>query len=183
MTSQAVAQALVGVLGQALQQGHSTALHIDATAAVLCGTGPDSDEAAALASRQFQPGPAIRLVSDRTQRVQAGAQARKWRTGSSWRMDETYIKVKGRWTYLYRAVDRGGQALDFKLSERRDLAAARCFFRRAISENGVPERIGIGRSGAIAAGLFSIQKNFATESYQLPKVASGSLKKICYGSK
>ena len=39
-------------------------------------------------------------------------------------MDETYIKVKGKWTYLYRAVDRDGQTLDFMLSEHRDLAAA-----------------------------------------------------------
>ncbi|AWD23614.1 IS6 family transposase [Fuscovulum blasticum] len=49
-----------------------------------------------------------------------------------WRMDETCIKVKGKWTYLYRAVDRDGQTLDFMLSERRDLTAARRFFRRAI---------------------------------------------------
>lgn len=44
-------------------------------------------------------------------------------------MDETYIKVKGRWTYLYRAVDRDGKTLDFQLSERRNLAAARRFFK------------------------------------------------------
>lgn len=50
------------------------------------------------------------------------------RTAPSWRMDETYLKVKGRWTYLYRAVDRDGQTLDFMLSERRDLLAARSFF-------------------------------------------------------
>lgn len=60
------------------------------------------------------------------------AQARKRPTASSWRMDETYIQVKGRWTYLYRAVDRNGETLDFMLSERRDLAAARRFFRRAM---------------------------------------------------
>ena len=63
------------------------------------------------------------------------AQARKRSTATSWRMDETYIKVKGRWTYLYRAVDRDGKTLDFMLSERRDLAAARRFFRRAIGSN------------------------------------------------
>lgn len=44
------------------------------------------------------------------------AQARKLQTASSWRMDETYSKVKGQWTYLYRAVDRNGETLDFTLS-------------------------------------------------------------------
>lgn len=63
-------------------------------------------------------------------------------------MDETYIKVKGRWTYLYRAVDRDGHTLDFLLSERRDLAAPRRFFKRAIGTNGVPDRVVIDKSGA-----------------------------------
>lgn len=84
------------------------------------------------------------------------AQARKRPTASSWRMDETYIKVKGRWTYLYRAVDRNGETLDFMLSERRDLAAARRFFRRAITANGVPDRVVIDKSGANLAGLQAV---------------------------
>ncbi|MDB6179738.1 IS6 family transposase [Paracoccus sp. Z330] len=84
------------------------------------------------------------------------AQARKRSTATSWRMDETYIKVKGRWTYLYRAVDRDGQTLDFMLSERRYLAAARRFFKRAIAANGVPERVVIDKSGANLAGLQSM---------------------------
>jgi putative transposase len=84
------------------------------------------------------------------------AQARKRSTATSWRMDETYIKVKGRWTYVYRAVDRDGQTLDFMLSERRDLAAARRFFRQAISVNGVPERVVIDKSGANLAGLQAV---------------------------
>jgi transposase-like protein len=52
----------------------------------------------------------------------------------SWRVDETYIKVKGRWTYLYRAVDRYGQTIDFLLSARRDAAAAKRFFRKALGQ-------------------------------------------------
>ena len=71
-------------------------------------------------------------------------------------MDETYIKVKGRWTYLYRAVDWDGQTLDFMLSERRDLAAAGRFFKRAIGTNGVPDRIVINKSGANLAGLQAV---------------------------
>src|ERR1700736_2885705 len=56
--------------------------------------------------------------------------------GGSWRCDEAYIKVKGRWTYLYRAVDKLGRTVDFLLSERRDVAAAKRFFRNAIKNNG-----------------------------------------------
>jgi transposase-like protein len=61
--------------------------------------------------------------------------------GSSWRVDETYIKVKGRWLYLYRAVDKTGQTVDFLLSEHRDVAAAKRFFIKAVGNNGVPEKI------------------------------------------
>ena len=62
-------------------------------------------------------------------------------TGSSWRVDETYIKVKGRWTYLYRAVDKQGRTIDFLLSEKRDMAAAKRFFIKAIQNNEAPAKI------------------------------------------
>jgi IS6 family transposase len=52
----------------------------------------------------------------------------------SWRVDETYIRVKGRWTYLYRAVDSRGQTIDFLLSAKRDAAAAKRFFRKALGQ-------------------------------------------------
>ena len=71
-------------------------------------------------------------------------------------MDETYIKVQGKWTYLYRAVDREGQTLDFMLSERRDLSATRRFFKQAIGANGLPDRVVIDKSGANLAGLQSV---------------------------
>ena len=63
--------------------------------------------------------------------------------GTSWRMDETYIKVAGQWKYLYRAVDRDGHTVDFLLRAKRDQAAARQFLERAISLHGVPEKITI----------------------------------------
>ncbi len=55
-------------------------------------------------------------------------------TNGSWRVDETYIQVKGEWVYLYRAVDASGQTIDFLLSPRRDAAAARRFFRKALGQ-------------------------------------------------
>src|ERR1700750_1774716 len=59
----------------------------------------------------------------------------------SWRCDETYIKVKGRWTYLYRAVDKQGRTVDFLLTAKRDVAAAKRFFQKAIAGNGAPRVI------------------------------------------
>ncbi|NRB19785.1 MAG: IS6 family transposase [Rhodobacteraceae bacterium] len=76
------------------------------------------------------------------------AREKKRSGGSSWRMDETYIKVKGKWTYFYRAIDKSGQPLEFMRSERRDGATAKKFFRRAIASNGVPEKVVIDKSGS-----------------------------------
>ena len=62
--------------------------------------------------------------------------------GLSWRVDETYVKIKGRWTYLYRAVDKEGKTVDFLLRAKRDVAAAKAFFRRAFSSQGrLPHKI------------------------------------------
>jgi transposase-like protein len=61
--------------------------------------------------------------------------------GGSWRCDETNIKVNGRWTYLYRAVDKRGRTVDFRLSERRDVAAAKAFFRKSMKHHGAPRVI------------------------------------------
>ena len=81
------------------------------------------------------------------------AQQRKTATSKSRRMDETYIKVKGKWTYYYRAVDKNGKTLDFMLSEQRDAKAARRFFKQAIDSNDVPDKVVIDKSGANLAGL------------------------------
>jgi IS6 family transposase len=58
--------------------------------------------------------------------------------GDRWFVDETYVKVAGHWTYLYRAVDRHGQVIDVLLSAKRDLTAARSFFGRALSLGTAP---------------------------------------------
>jgi putative transposase len=73
----------------------------------------------------------------------------------SWRMDETYIKVKGRWYYLYHAVDKACQTIDFLLTEQRDEYAAKRFLAKAIRRHGVPERITIDGSEANAAAIRS----------------------------
>ena len=71
-------------------------------------------------------------------------------------MDETYIKVKGKWTYYYRAVDKHGKTLDFMLSNNRDKAAATKFFNKTIQTNGFPDKVVIDKSGANLAGLYNI---------------------------
>jgi transposase-like protein len=76
--------------------------------------------------------------------------------GGSWRMDETYIKVKGTWKYLYRAVDKEGKTVDFLLTARRDKAAALRFFDKAMKANGVPEKVTMDKSGANKAAMDEI---------------------------
>ena len=81
---------------------------------------------------------------------------RKRPVGVSWRMDETYIEVKGKWVYLYRAVDKEGQTIDFMLSEKRDEPAARAFFNKAIGSSGIPDKVTMDKSGANKAGVNTI---------------------------
>ena len=85
--------------------------------------------------------------------IAAKAQAKKRPTAVSWRMDETCIRVKGKWMYYYRAIDRFGQTLDFMLCEHRDGAAATAFFTRAIGNNVFPDRFVMDKSGAHLAVL------------------------------
>jgi putative transposase len=80
----------------------------------------------------------------------------------SWHLDETYIKVKGEWRYLYRAVDKTGQTIDFLLTEQRDERAAKRFLSKAICRHGVPVKITIDRSEANAAAIRSYNKEHGT---------------------
>ena len=81
---------------------------------------------------------------------------RKRPVGTSWRMDETYIKVAGQWKYLYRAGDKSGDTVDFLLTAKRDHAAARRYLERAINLHGLPEKITIDKSGANTAAIRSV---------------------------
>ena len=71
-------------------------------------------------------------------------------------MDETYIKVKGAWKYLYRAVDRDGKTIDFLLTAKRDKVAAKIFFDKAMQANGVPEKVTMDKSVANKAAIDEI---------------------------
>jgi transposase-like protein len=71
----------------------------------------------------------------------------------SWRMDETSIKVKGQWYYLYRAVDKHEQTIDFLLTKHRDTEVALKFLKKAIRRNGLPETITIDGSDASEAAI------------------------------
>jgi putative transposase len=85
--------------------------------------------------------------------LEAQFRTRKRPVGSSWRLDETYVKVKGVWKYLYRAVDKTGATVDFLLTAKRDCKAALRFLRKAIRSNGTPEKITIDKSGANTAAI------------------------------
>lgn len=64
----------------------------------------------------------------------------KRHVGTSWRLEETYIKVKGVWKYLYRAIDKEGRTIDFLLTAKRDKSASMRFFDKAIPDNGISEK-------------------------------------------
>jgi putative transposase len=78
--------------------------------------------------------------------------------GRSRRLDETYVKIKGEWAYLYRAVDKEGLTIDFLLTPNRDRDAAAAFLRKAIRTQGLPGKITIDRSGANTAAITRYHK-------------------------
>lgn len=82
--------------------------------------------------------------------------------GRSWRMDETYVKIKGKSAYLYRAVDKDGHTIDFFLTPTRDRDAAEAFLRKAIRIQGLPEKITIDKSGSNTAAIQHYNKTHQT---------------------
>lgn len=77
----------------------------------------------------------------------------KKKVSGSWRMDETYVKVNGKRKYLYRAVDKEGNTIDYLLRAKRNKKASRKFFNKAIDSNGLPDKINIDKSGSNKAGI------------------------------
>src|SRR4029077_3218943 len=94
--------------------------------------------------------------------LEAAFHHRKRPVWVSWRMDETYMKVKGEWRYLYRAVDKEGQTIDFLLTQERDEQAAKRFLTKAIRRHGVPEKITIDGSAANEAAIKSYNEEHGT---------------------
>ena len=82
--------------------------------------------------------------------------------GCDYNIDETYIIVKGQWRYLYRAVDKTGQTIDFLLTKERDEQAAKRFLTKAIRRHGVPEKITIDGSAANEAAIKSYNAEHGT---------------------
>jgi IS6 family transposase len=83
------------------------------------------------------------------------------RSNGSWRVDETYVRVKGRWTYLYRAVDSSGQTIDFLLAAHRDAAAAKRFFRKALGQSHTvtPRTITVDKNPAYPLAVTELKEN------------------------
>jgi transposase-like protein len=79
--------------------------------------------------------------------------------GGSWRMDETYVRVKGEWVYLYRAVDKGGKTVDFYLSRKRDVNAAKAFLRKAMKDERIPAKITLDAYAASHRAVADLKEN------------------------
>ena len=92
-------------------------------------------------------------VLKHTPKILKRFQRRKLPVGSSWRLDETYIKVAGQWLYLYRAVDKDGYTIDFHFSRKRTKRSVYKFLKKAIENNGIPEIINIDKSGSNLEGI------------------------------
>jgi putative transposase len=94
--------------------------------------------------------------------VEKAFRRRQCPVGRSWRMDETYVKIKGEWAYLYRAVDKDGHTIDFLLTPTRDRDAAEAFLHKAIRSQGLPEKITIDKSGANTAAITHYNRTHQT---------------------
>jgi transposase-like protein len=90
--------------------------------------------------------------------------AKRWQRyaraiGDSWRKDETYVKVRGEWIYLYRAVDKNGKTVDFYLSRRRDVNAAKAFLRKAMKGQRIPSKITLDAYAASHRAVADLKEN------------------------
>jgi len=99
-------------------------------------------------------------------RIEKAFRKNKRRACLRWRMDETYLKIKDKWNYLYRAVDKQGSTVDFLLTAKRDKKAARRFLNKAIGSNGKPSLINIDKSGANTATI----KQYNTDANKRIKI-------------
>jgi len=112
-----------------------------------------------------------RWVFKFSKEVEKNMHKRKKQVCDSWRMDETYIKVKGRDMYLYRAVDKYGNTVDFLLTKRRQKMSAQKFFNKAIGNNGKPRIVNIDKSGANSSAILTVNKrSLSSKKIKIRKV-------------
>jgi IS6 family transposase len=92
-------------------------------------------------------------------------------SNGSWRVDETYIRIRGRWMYLYRAVDSRGQTIDFLLSAKRDADAAKRFVRKALAQPHTmnPRTIAVDKNAAYPKAVAEIKKDGVAWSTSTPR--------------
>jgi putative transposase len=105
--------------------------------------------------------------------IEKMARKHKRRVGGSWRMDQTYIKVTGVWKYLYRAVDKQGKTVDFLLTAKRDMAAAKRFFDKAMGANGDPDRVAMDKSGANSGDISEGCRRLAVPRQEIIDLVDG----------
>jgi len=112
-----------------------------------------------------------RWVFKFSKEVEKNMHKRKKQVCDSWRMDETYIKVKGRDMYLYRAVDKYGNTVDFLLTRRKQKMSAQKFFNKAIGNNGKPRIVNIDKSGSNSSAILTVNKrSLSTKKIKIRKV-------------
>ncbi len=130
----------------------------------VCAELPDRDIEEMMGERGYPVDHSTvnRWVIEYSPQLEAAFQNKKKRVGTRWRMDETYIKVKGERKYFYRAVDKEGNTIDFLLTAKRDKKAALRFLNKAIGRNAKPGLINIDKSGANKAGITAYNKENTT---------------------
>ena len=100
-----------------------------------------------------------RWVKRFTRLIDKRVRARKKPVNGSWLRCETYIKLNGKWVYLYRAVDKEGQTVDFLLRVKHDAIAAKYFFTKAFKQHGIPQKVTVDKSGSNKSALDSCNRD------------------------
>ena len=97
------------------------------------------------------------------------------RISFSWRVDETYVRVKGRWKYLYRAIDKDGNTLDFLLSDRRDAKAAKRFLAKALrrSRDWKPQVINTDKNPAYSEAIWAAAERHPAPAGEVSQQPAG----------
>src|SRR5690606_38854027 len=109
-----------------------------------------------------------------------GFNRRKRAVTGRWHVDETYIRVRGQWRYLYRAIDSNGDTVEFWFSERRDLVAAKRFLRKALTRHGRPEQIVIDGSQTNREAILSCDAESRLQDRSRPRLRPIRIRQSAY---